>query len=148
MLNVREVSSTIRQYVTSNKYYKGIKFDKIEDRDFCAYTSDELSGILLKGFGGDYESSVTFRFSNGVGLETEIYISNAKARRIGANLLPTVRKSLEGVPFKLSSTRFVPGETSMSLTITLPVSYQTNVGLAVETLLHAVLNVALDLAQY
>ena len=148
MFSVKEVSNEIRRYTSSNQYYRGIKFSKIEDRDFCAYTSDELSGMFLKGFGGNYESSITIRFSNGVGLEAEVYISNAKASRIGNKLLPTMRSAFEGVPFKISTTRYVPGDTSMSATINLPCANQRNVGTAVETLLHAVALLAVELSKY
>ena len=85
MFSVKEVSSEIKRYISSNQYYRGVHFSKIEERDFCAYTADELSGMFLKGFGGNYESSITLRFSNGVGLEAEVYISNSKASRIGSN---------------------------------------------------------------
>ena len=148
MFSVKEVSNEIRRYISLNQYYRGIRFSKIEDRDFCAYTSDELSGMFLKGFGGNYESSITIRFSNGVGLEAEVYISNAKASKIGSNLVLSMRRAFEGVPFKCSTTRYVPGDTSMSATINLPVTNQSNVGVAVDTLLHAVALLAVELSKY
>ena len=122
MASVREVSRVIQDYVRNESDLRYIKFDKIEERDFCAYISDELTSKFQQGFGGDYESSITFRFSNGVGLEAEVYISNRKAQRIGANLLPVLRSLTSGFDVEIFTTRYIPNQSGMSFTLTTQIS--------------------------
>lgn len=149
MFNVKDMSKSISRYLSTNANYRGIKFTKYEERSYCSYVSDELSGIFEQGFGGDYESSITFSYSEGLGLQVEVYISNAKARRIGSSLIPVIKEEMmDGYPLNLSTTRYVPGDTSMTFTIGIPYSSQSNTDTAMNILANLTCCIALDLARY
>ena len=149
MFNVKDMSKSISRYLSTNSNYRNIKFTKYEDRSYCSYVSDELSGIFLNGFGGEYESSITFSYSEGLGLQVEVYISNSKARRIGSNLVPVIKEEMmDGFRLSLSTTRFVPGDTSMTFTIGIPYSSQSSTDTAMNILANLTCCIALSLARY
>ena len=148
MVSIKEMGRLIKSFLQSNEYYRGIHFELYEDRHYVSYISDELNGIFLRGFGGDYESNITFRYSE-IGLQMEVYLSNNKARRVGANLIPVIREEMMGENIvSLSTTRFIPGQSSMTFTLTLPINSNTDPRTAISILGNLTACIAFALAKY
>lgn len=116
-ISVSEAGSIIYNYLRTG-VFSSIKFDKYSDRTYVSYVSDELNGIYLRAFGGDYESSISVSYSVGRGLYIEVYFSNRKARMLGNSLPTIVRDGLEYYGYDsfvtATFTRFVPGDTSLT----------------------------------
>lgn len=123
---VKKSGQKIREYLSSYDCpLSGLRFSVTQERDYCAFTCDELRGVFLNGFGGDYESSIAIYFSEGRGLTAEVYISNAKARGIGSSLQRVVNdaiweythSSLTDTPMSANFTPYSPGDTSMTFEV-------------------------------
>lgn len=116
-ISVNEASSVISSYLR-NGVFSGIKFDKYSDRTYVSYVSDELNGIYLRAFGGDYESSISVSYSVGRGLYIEVYFSSSKARQIWHTVPMIVREGLAYYGYDsfttASFTKFVPGQTALT----------------------------------
>ena len=148
MVSIKEMGRLIKSFLQSNEYYRGIHFELYEDRHYVSYISDELNGIFLRGFGGDYESSIIFRYSE-MGLDMEVYLSSAKARRVGANLIPVIRQEMMGENIVgLSTTRFIPGESAMTFTLNLPIKSNTDPRTAISILGNLTSCIAFALARF
>ena len=122
-MNVSQASRAIQNYIRTTAEFQGISFDKIEEREFVSYISDELNPLLKRSFGGDYESMVTFRYSIHNGFECEVYFSNAKARQVAASVPSLVRQTVQSEDFTGDMTCFFtpfrPGDSGLSFTLTL-----------------------------
>lgn len=148
MFSIKEMGKLIKNYIQTNEYYRGIHFELYEDRHYVSYISDELNGIFLRGFGGDFESTIIFRYSE-IGLVMEVYLSSAKARRVGANLIPVIREEMMGENIVgLSTTRFIPGQSAMTFTLTLPINNNTDPRTAISILGNLTACIAYALSKY
>ena len=116
-ISVSEAGSIISSYLR-NGVFSGIKFDKYSDRTYVSYVSDELNGIYLRAFGGDYESSISVSYSTGRGLYIEVYFSSAKARNVWHKVPMIVREGLADYGYDSFTTtyftKFVPGNTALT----------------------------------
>ncbi len=122
-MTVSQASKSIQNYIKTTLEFQGISFDKIEERDYVAFISDELSPTLKRSFGGDYESTVTFRYSLNYGFECEVYFSSAKARQVGASVPSLVRQTIQEEDFTgdmtVVFTPYRPGDSALTFTLTL-----------------------------
>ena len=116
-ISVSEAGNIISSYLR-NGVFSGIKFDKYGDRTYVSYVSDELNGIYLRAFGGDYESSISVSYSVGRGLYIEVYFSSSKARSIWHKVPMIVREGLAYYDYdsftSATFTKFVPGQTALT----------------------------------
>lgn len=116
-ISVSEAGNIISNYLR-NGVFSGIKFDKYSDRTYVSYVSDELNGIYLRAFGGDYESSISVSYSVGRGLYIEVYFSSSKARQIWHTVPMIVREGLADYGYDsfttATFTKFVPGQTALT----------------------------------
>lgn len=120
-VSISEANTIISSYLRYGPF-PSITFEKYSDRNYVSYVSDELKGVYLRGFGGNYESSIIVAYSQGVGLTIEIYFSNMQARMVGHKVPTIVRDGLAYFGYddfvSCSFTRFVPGETSLTVCLT------------------------------
>lgn len=101
---------------------KGLQFNPMVEKDFCAFITEELNGRYECAFGGDFESSITIRYSEGRGIQGEVYVSSKRAREAGDAIVRTVREvaapyapSLQpSCSVTVSFTDFVPNESALS----------------------------------
>ena len=116
-VSVSEAGSIISSYLR-NGVFSGIKFDKYGDRTYVSYVSDELNGVYLRAFGGDYESSISVSYSTGRGLYIEVYFSSSKGRLLSLKVPTIVRDGLAYYGYDsfttATFTRFVPGQTALT----------------------------------
>ena len=146
--SVKEISLIIKDYLKDESDYRRINFEKYEDKYGISYVSDELNGKFLLGFGGNYESSITFRYALNLGLEVEVYLSNNKALRIGNSLLPILNSVNSGLNAQISTTRYIPNESSLTFTLNYPISKIDDYFLSLVTLGTMVSVIAERLAKY
>ena len=146
--SVKEISLIIKDYLKDESDYRRINFEKYEDKHGVSYVSDELNGKFLLGFGGNYESSITFRYALNLGLEVEVYLSNNKALRIGNNLLPILNSVNSGLNVQISTTRYIPNESSLTFTLNYPISKIDDYFISLITLGTMVSVIAERLAKY
>ena len=120
-VSVSEAGSIISSYLRSG-VFSGIKFDKYSDKTYVSYVSDELNGVYLRAFGGDYESSIIVSYSQGVGLNIEIYFSSKVARLIWHKVPMIVREGIDYYGYenfvRCSFTKFIPGESALTASLT------------------------------
>ena len=118
-ISIKEATSVISEFVRCG-YFPGITFEKYDDRHYVSYVSDELKGVYLDGFGGDYESSISVGYSLGRGLYIEIYFSSSKGRMFSRSLPPFVRDGLRAYQMdgyiNADFTSFIPGESALTCT--------------------------------
>lgn len=129
---VKQASIDIKNYINSTSDLCNMCFDDVVERDFCAYTCDDLKGLFLKGFGGNYESSISFSYSEGLGFSAEVYISNAKARIVASVFNRIAKDACDSANFlnnlRYSVTPYIPGSSSLSVRFTaIPTSGVDNV---------------------
>jgi hypothetical protein len=116
-VSINEANSMISSFLRSGPF-SNIKFDKYGDRTYVSYISDELNGVYLRAFGGDYESSISVSYSVGRGLYIEVYFSSSKARQIWHTVPMIVREGLADYGYDsfttATFTKFVPGQTALT----------------------------------
>ena len=120
-VSITEANNVISSFLRSGPF-KNIRFEKYGDRNYVSYVSDELNGPYLRAFGGDYESTIIVSYSQGVGLNIEIYFSSKVARLIWHKVPMIV---VEGIDYygyenfvRCSFTKFIPGESALTATLT------------------------------
>ncbi len=121
-VSVREAGSVISNFIREGRYFSGITFDKYGDSRYVSYVSDVLNGIWQRAFGGNYESSITFSYSQGVGFVIEVYFSNSQARFVQHKLKTIVRDGIEYYGFdnfvRCDFTPFIPNESALTFSLT------------------------------
>ena len=120
-VSINEANSLISSFLRSGPF-SNIKFDKYGDRTYVSYISDELNGVYLRAFGGDYESSIIVAYSQGVGLTIEIYFSSSKGRLLQYKVPTIVRDGLAYYGYdnfaRCDFTKFIPGESAFTICLT------------------------------
>lgn len=133
-MNVRSCGKKMERYLNDYFGFKPNMSDFSSDVSFVVY--DEFDQRTTRALGGDYESSITFTISKWNELSVEVYISNARARRVAPYLGSILRKINDANYFTLS-TPYIPGESSMSFRIWLEQVDESNLYGALEDLLKA-----------
>ena len=108
MVSVRYASEEIKRYLEESNLFNFLHFNCIEEDDYCAYYCDELEDDYLLGFGGQFQSSIIFRYSLARGLEIEVYLSDIKAKQIG-----------DFLDYYL--TDYIPRESSKTFSLNVPI---------------------------
>ena len=121
-VSVREAGSVISSFIREGRYFSGILFNKYDDRNYVSYISDELNGVYLRAFGGDYESSIIISYSLGVGFVYEVYFSSSKGRLLQYKVPRIVRDGLAYYGLddfvRCDFTSFVPNQSALTFTLT------------------------------
>jgi hypothetical protein len=119
-ISIREATSVISEFVRSD-FFPGVRFEKYDDRHYVSYVSDELKGVYLEGFGGDYESSISVGYSQGRGLYIEIYFSSKKGRMFSRALPAFVKEGLRAYEMdryvSCDFTSFIHGDSALTCTL-------------------------------
>ena len=120
-VSINEANTVISNFLRRGPF-PGILFEKYGDRSYVSYVSDELKGVYLRGFGGDYESSISVAYSQGAGLRIEIYFSNNKARTVGYKVPMYIYEGLADYGYdsfvRCDFTKFIPGDSALTACLT------------------------------
>lgn len=117
MVNVRYASEQIKNYLEISSLFNFLHFNCIEEDDYCAYYCDELEDDYLLGFGGQFQSSIIFRYSLTRGLEIEVYLSDIKAKRIDDFLDDLIRELNYKHKINYYLTDYIPRESSKTFSL-------------------------------
>ena len=119
-VSISEANSIISNYLRVG-VFSDISFEKYGDRNYVSYVSDVLNGIWQRAFGGNYESSITVSYSQGVGLNIEVYFSNSQARFVWHKVPMIVRDGIEYYGYdsftRCSFTKYIPNECALTFTL-------------------------------
>lgn len=121
MVSVRYASEEIKRYLEESNLFNFLHFNCIEEDDYCAYYCDELEDDYLLGFGGQFQSSIIFRYSLARGLEIEVYLSDIKAKQIGDFLDDLIFEINSKHKIDYYLTDYIPRESSKTFSLNVPI---------------------------